>query len=206
MPFHSQKYRAVSTKPVPASHKYQGPQQTHKAIMVYVFIVPSCVSGEAAFSQYGINLTSCILAFLFHSLLPIPSPPLTLHVCWSSPDSFMSCYNPRTLKKLPKQKQLQFKNAVFWWFKGTESTQEKDWEVPKPSKRQDMGFHVKVSGRETEQLTSSTEPSEQIKVPSSVCWMKARWVTCRFLHYTLAKRIKEDLTFNLHKLTATQHN
>lgn len=156
--------------------------------MVYVFIVPSCVPGEAVFSQHGINLTSCILAFLLHSLLSTPSLPLTSHICWSSPDSFMSYINPRTLTKLPEQKQLPFKNAVFWWFKGTESTQEKRLKS------------------QNQQLTSSTEPSEQIKVPSSLCWTKASWVTWRFFNYTLAKRTKEHLNFNIHKFTATQHN
>lgn len=69
-----------------------------------------------------------------------------------------------------------------------------------------MGFCIKVSGKgkEADQLINSTEPSEQMRVPSSLCWMKASRITWRLVKYTLPNKTKEHLSFNHHKLTATQ--
>lgn len=136
---------------------------TEYCCLVYVFIVPSYGPGEAAFSKYGMGtLTSCLLAFFLHSPLPIPSLPLTLHIYWSSPDSFTSYVNPWPYKKTTPTKAGTVKKCRFhggleiWiysgkWLNSPRNISETRHEILYSSVRE---------GRETGY--SSTKPSRAV--------------------------------------------
>lgn len=115
--------------------------------LIYVFIVPSYMPGEAAFSQYGIGtLTSCFLAFFLHSqsahLLKFTSFLHELSQPWN-----LQKTTPTKAATVKKKKK-----ASLWWFRDLDLLRKMTEQSQKHQRDKTEDSVFNCQGRERDQL------------------------------------------------------